>query len=76
LVGFSEYSEPLTIVAAQVPDPPSFVERDGSITRGDRIGIKWQAPGFTGGLPILDYRIFGSVESSTLKILAEGVTSL
>ena len=62
-------------MAAQVPDPPLLVERDGAITRGDKIGIKWLASGFNGGLSILDYRIWGSVENSTFKVLAEGVTS-
>ena len=44
------------IVAAEAPDPPTNLERvygDGFI-----ITIQWDAPVFTGGIPIIDYKVY------------------
>jgi hypothetical protein len=69
LVNHSDYSEAITIRAAQVPDKPVSLAdvpatfsvegiQTGGITLGDRIGLTWAAPAFNGGAPVLDYRLW------------------
>jgi hypothetical protein len=69
LVNHSDYSESITIRAAQVPDKPVSLAdvpatfslegiQTGGITLGDRIGLTWAAPAFNGGAPVLDYRLW------------------
>lgn len=49
-------SESVVIIAANSPDPPTDLERvyaDGSM-----ITIEWVAPVETGGIPVIDYKVF------------------
>ena len=44
------------IIAANTPDPPTNLERvyaDGSM-----ITVQWVAPVETGGIPVIDYKVF------------------
>lgn len=49
-------AESAVIIAANAPDPPTSLERvyaDGSM-----ITIQWAAPVVTGGIPVIDYKVF------------------
>jgi titin len=48
-------SESETIIAATVPDPPTTLGR--VYADGTMITIDWEAPTFTGGIPITDYKV-------------------
>jgi hypothetical protein len=74
LVNHSDYSEVTTIRAAQIPDPPILLSDVPEITLADRIGLVWSAPGFNGGAPILDYRLwFDDASGTTFQILESGL---
>jgi hypothetical protein len=58
LVGYSDYSATVDILAAQEPDPPILLADVPSITLAHRIGLTWAPPEFNGGSPIYDYRLW------------------
>jgi hypothetical protein len=57
LVGFSDPSDTITVLAAQIPDKPVLLANVPAITLADRIGLTWVSPEFNGGSPIIDYRL-------------------
>ena len=58
LVGYSGYSAPVSILAAQVPDAPENIANDPDVTNNVQIGIKWQPPTFDGGSALIDYSVW------------------
>jgi titin len=58
IVGYSDFSDSITELAAQIPDSPTDLANVPEITLADRIGLTWLAPVFDGGSAILDYRIW------------------
>jgi len=62
VIGYSSYSDILTIQFAEVPtapDSPVFVDRNGNTTDGlsPYITISWSAPSDSGGSGILGYKV-------------------
>jgi hypothetical protein len=52
------FSTTVTILAAQVPEPPTELADRPSITLASQIGLKWVAPTFNGGSTLIEYRIW------------------
>ena len=44
------------IIAANAPNPPTDLER--VYADGTMITIEWVAPIITGGIPVIDYKVF------------------
>lgn len=57
-MGYSDYSETVSILAAQIPDAPVLLADVPTITLADRIGLTWSPPEFSGGSPIIDYTVW------------------
>lgn len=57
-IGFSVQSTTISILAAQIPDPPLQFRNDNLLTSYNQIGLKWDAPEFDGGSQIIDYRVW------------------
>lgn len=55
--GYSDFSDPVSILAAQVPDKPINLANDASITSSTKIGITWAPATFDGGSAVIDYRV-------------------
>ncbi len=58
IIGFSDYSESVTILAAQIPDSPTNLTNNPQVTSANQIGLTWIDPLFNGGSDILDYSIW------------------
>ncbi len=53
---------------------PTDLANEVQITDADSIGVKWLAPAFNGGSPIIDYRLWLSlVGSPSFTIVAESI---
>ena len=75
LVGYSGFSEIVTILAAQIPDEPTDLQNVPANTFANQIALAWLAPLFDGGSPVVDYRIwYDNASGGTFEILASGVT--
>ena len=57
MIGYSELSAEVTVLAARVPDPPKDLANYVVVTAQSVIGLTW-SPDYDGGSPIIDYRIF------------------
>ena len=74
LVGYSDYSNTVAILAAQIPDPPIYLADVPAATKADRIGLVWQPPIFNGGSPIIDYRLwYDDATGSNFIVREEGL---
>ena len=70
MYGFSDWSNTVSILAAQVPDAPIQLKNVEKNTNAYQIGITWSAPTFNGGSPLLDYTIlFDSGTGTTFTTL-------
>ena len=58
LVGSGDYTAPVSILAAQVPDSPKNLRNNVVITNSAQIGLLWDAPDFDGGSKLIDYSIW------------------
>lgn len=58
VINYSEYSNELLVVAAQVPDNPTGLQNVPEQTHANQIGLSWSAPVFIGGSEILGYQIW------------------
>lgn len=58
MIGFSPTSEPLYVLAAQIPDAPTHLSNIAFITMADRVGLAWLPPQFDGGSEIFDYAVW------------------
>ena len=77
VVSLSVYSNSVDVLAAQVPDAPTDLSNNPAITNADQIGLTWAAPVFTGGSPLIDYRLYTDNASGTdFTILVESLTVL
>jgi len=77
VVGYSDFSSSISVLAAQISDPPTSLANVESITSASQIGLTWLAPAFQGGSLVIDYRLLSdNASGSTYTILAEGLTSL
>jgi hypothetical protein len=63
-VGFSLYSESITILAAMISDAPLNLMNVPSITTAYQIGLTWIPGLFDGGTPVIDYRVSLKEEST------------
>lgn len=55
--------------------PTSLINIPDPATRADRIGLDWTAPVFTGGVPLLDYRLwYDNAQGSTTIVLEESLS--
>jgi titin len=71
VVGYGEFSDSITELAAQIPDEPTDLANIPEITLADRIGLTWVPPVFDGGSAVLDYRIWydNSSDGANFEIL-------
>lgn len=78
LVGYSELSDPVSILAAQTPGPPVNLANVEAITTSTQVGLSWQVPAFTGGSALIDYRLFtdSATGGVTFTEVAAGLTAL
>lgn len=77
LVGLSEYSDIVDILAAQVPDAPTDLQNIAASTNANQISIRWVAPSFDGGNAIIDYRLWSDdATGTTFSVLEESLTVL
>ena len=76
MVNFSDDSDPISILAAQIPDEPTSLENVASLTTSSSIGLSWVAPVFDGGSAVVDYAIWydNAEPGSTFILLASGLT--
>lgn len=66
VIGNSDFSEPGNdAVILSVPSAPTTLRDVPDITTGFQIGLEWFAPSTTGGVEILDYRVFSDQGSGT-----------
>ena len=63
-VGFSLYSESITILAAMISDAPLNLMNVPSITTAYQIGLTWIPGLFDGGTSVIDYRVSFKEEST------------
>ncbi|UCC92878.1 MAG: fibronectin type III domain-containing protein, partial [Thermoplasmata archaeon] len=68
LAGMSEPSAEVTVMPAGPPSAPSRVEAEGL---NGSVRISWQTPDWTGGMPLLGYRVYGISEGSQAELLEE-----
>jgi hypothetical protein len=64
-VGYSPYSEVVSIRAARVPDIPQFLANLPLITTAYQIGVNWQEGVYNGGSIVLDYELVYKDQAST-----------
>jgi fibronectin type 3 domain-containing protein len=73
--GMSPRSNVASAVAVIAPDPPYDLTAEVGI---GRVSLGWQAPNFTGGLPILEFRVYRTAEGGEGEPIASldpGVTT-
>ena len=74
-VGFSLYSDSITILAAMISDTPLNLMNVPSITTAYQIGLTWIPGLHDGGSPIIDYRVsFKEVTSVDYRVFATNNT--
>jgi len=74
-VGFSLYSDSITILAAMISDTPLNLMNVPSITTAYQIGLTWIPGLYDGGTPIIDYRVsFKEVTSVDYRVFATNNT--
>ena len=63
-------------VMSEIPDPPTQLTRDDTLTNQTQVTFTWLAPENDGGASILDYAIemYQSEEQNYLEV-ADGITS-
>jgi fibronectin type 3 domain-containing protein len=66
--GRSPLSNVASARSVTVPDPP--LNMTGTVLE-DRIALEWEAPEFTGGLPITGYNLYRGTPTSPMELLAE-----
>jgi len=51
------------------------LSNDATLTSANQIGIKWTAPNFNGGSPLIDYRVWydSATNGITFSVLQESV---
>jgi len=77
IIGYSSHSDPITVLAAQIPDPATSLANVPSITTAYQIGLFWVAPAFNGGSAVLNYRLwYDDATGSSLTIFAETISGL
>ena len=59
----------MSVLAAQVPDPPTGLVNDKTVTGYQKIGLTWSAPSFDGGSPVIDYQVWISTGVDDAYIL-------
>jgi hypothetical protein len=75
IVGYSAFTEQVTIKAAQIPDAPSnLVNLPDPNTRATKIGLSWTAPSFDGGSPLLGYSVWFDNGDGSWQVFASGIT--
>lgn len=55
--GYSDLSDEVSILAAQVPDAPVSLANDATVTSSTQVGLTWSAGAYNGGVAIDDYRV-------------------
>jgi len=74
-LGESDFSKPIEVLAARVPDAPKPPHNLNQITNVDKIGLSWSTSYYDGGSPILDYTIWWDQGTSkNFVVLAEKVS--
>jgi hypothetical protein len=77
VISQSEYSVPIEILAAQIPDAPTDLANVPLITNANQIGLTWLAPVFDGGSPVIDYRLWtDDATGADFIVQEESITSL
>jgi hypothetical protein len=66
-------AESAIIVAANAPDPPTDLAR--VYADGTMITIEWTAPLATGGIPVIDYKVFWDYGESGAHVEIASSTS-
>ncbi len=56
-IGFSPYSNLISIMAVQASDAPNSLAEDTALRSPTTLGVKWTAPTFNGGAEVTDYHI-------------------
>jgi hypothetical protein len=74
-VGLSDYSNPITVFAAQIPDAPENLANVAATTSSSQIALNWSPPTFNGGSKVLDYRIwYDNASGGELVVLESNLT--
>lgn len=75
LVGYSEESDIVSILSAQIANAPGDFANDPTVTDAYEIGLGWSPPSFDGGSPVIDYRIWSDLGSagSSFQIVRENI---
>jgi fibronectin type 3 domain-containing protein len=68
LAGESEPSAEVTVMPAGPPSAPGDVIVEG---HNGSVTVRWEAPDWNGGLPVLGYRVYGISEGSTTELLSD-----
>jgi cellulose 1,4-beta-cellobiosidase len=74
IVGYSDLSASVAVLAAQEPDAPTILANVPGVTLRDQIGLNWVAPVFVGGSPLLDYRVWTDDSGGAFVELTSGLT--
>ena len=69
LFGWSDFSEPLHLYAAKVPDT---IDIAVTFNEDTNVRISWELPTYNGGLPIISYRI--KIETLTINTFITELT--
>ena len=56
-VGASEFSQPVSILAAKVPDAPINLANLPLVTTAYQVGISWSQGAYNGGKSVIDYTV-------------------
>ena len=77
LIGYSPVSETVAILAAQIPDAPTSLANQQTITSASQIGLTWAPPVFNGGSSVIDYRVWCDNASSgtSFTVVQAGIVS-
>jgi len=76
IVNSSEESLPGNgAVLVTYPDAPTSLANDPQTTDATKIRITWLAPAFSGGSPVLDYRVSWDLGSGSYQYLQSGITT-
>jgi hypothetical protein len=55
--GYSDYSNPVSIICARIPDPPTLLTSNFFTSNDTQIGLKWADGVSNGGSSIIDYKV-------------------
>lgn len=76
-VGYSLFSEPITILVAKQPDAPLNVANVPGLTTAYQVGVYWTNGTYDGSSPVIDYRVNYALESDGIySAFASNVTSI